>query len=303
DDRIARPRQQLLEAVNDPERCFQRTHIPTFFQNASLDKRSLDIIESLSEHPRNVGKPLFDIIEEYVRVEEIQFVTAQAKGIANIDDMSHLVPRVKPMQSAEEDLSVLREHLGGQFIFQYEGAMVASNRGVLHIHDAFRTKGGNRPDETEYKPLLMLLGSGKISLESTQVPLDNTVIMTTNLEEIDMLDWQLTSTKLLDRIVRVPVNYLLDAVGETDILKRDLGNLRERYDIHPNLMRVAAYYSRPRQWRTTLKRWQDRHLLARRQYDDLLHQRIHSIALTPQSGRWRQSRAPARLLFPSSQRP
>ena len=50
----------------------------------------MDIIESLLQHPRNEGKSLFDIIEEYVRVEEIEFSNAQARGIANIDYMPKL---------------------------------------------------------------------------------------------------------------------------------------------------------------------------------------------------------------------
>ena len=86
----------------------------------------------------------------------------------------------------------------------------------------------------------MLLGSGKASVESTQTPIDATVIATTNLEEMTRLERQLTSSKLLDRIDEIPVNYLLDAYAEMDILKRDIANIRDRYDVDPNLLRVAT---------------------------------------------------------------
>jgi predicted Ser/Thr protein kinase len=89
----------------------------------------------------------------------------------------------------------------------------------------------------------MLLGSGRVSVESTQTAVDSTVILTTNIEEMELLDHQLTSSKLLDRIEKVPVNYLLDASSETDILRRDLANMREKYDVDPNLLRIASYYS------------------------------------------------------------
>ena len=89
----------------------------------------------------------------------------------------------------------------------------------------------------------MLLGSGKASIESTQTPIDTTVVATTNLEEMTQLERQLTSSKLLDRIEEVPVNYLLDAYSEMDILKRDMANIREKYDVDPNLFRIATYFS------------------------------------------------------------
>ena len=111
-----------------------------------------------------------------------------------------------------EDWAILNEHLPGKSFYQYVGAMVDSNRGILHIHDSFGNNGEAVRD-LDYKPLLMLLGSGKVAVESTQAPLDNTVILTTNIEEMELLEQQLTSSKLLDRIEKIPVNYLLDALG------------------------------------------------------------------------------------------
>ena len=120
--------------------------------------------------------------------------------------------------------------------------MVAANRGLLHIHDVL-SEASRGPSEEAYKPLLMLLGSGKASIESTQTPIDTTVVATTNLEEMTRLEHQLTSSKLLDRIEEIPVNYLLDAYSEMDILKRDMSNIREKYDVDPNLLRIATYFS------------------------------------------------------------
>ena len=241
DGTISRPRQELFEQV---QKLHGRViHIPSYFRYATLDKRSLDIMVTLMQNSRNQGKSLFELLEEYIRIEEIEFSNSQGKGIANTDDMSNLKVYVRPFTLAAEDISLLNEHVQGKFMFKYEGAMLSSNRGLLHIHDAFGFSGNERPNETDYKPLLMLLGSGKITLESTQASLDNTVIMTTNLEEMEGLDKQLTSSKLLDRIERVPVNYLLDAISEMDILKRDMANMVEKYDVDPNLFRMAAYYS------------------------------------------------------------
>jgi len=107
------------------------------------------------------------------------------------------------------------------------------------VHDAF----GKSSSSENYRPLLMLLGSGKIAIESTQTSLDTTVVMTTNLEEMAHLEKELTSSKLMDRIEKVPVNYLLDSNAEMDILKRDMKTFEGKYDIDPNLHRIASYYS------------------------------------------------------------
>jgi predicted Ser/Thr protein kinase len=244
DHEILHPRQQLFDAINARRGKHEQLVFPTYYLNASLDKRSLDILEGLQANPRNAGKTLSEIVEEYVRVEEVVFSNAQAKGIANIDDMRQLKVGVHPVEFGQLRRVVVNEHLPGTQLFQYEGATVAANRGLLHIHDAFGAgTGASGPAEEDYKPLLMLLGSGRASVESTQTSVDATAVLTTNIEEMALLEKQLTSSKLLDRIEEIPVNYLLDANSEMEILRRDLANMREKYDVDPNLLRMAAYYS------------------------------------------------------------
>ncbi|MCP4295772.1 MAG: hypothetical protein GY786_09215 [Proteobacteria bacterium] len=238
---ITHPRQELFDLINSKRDSFRQIVIPNFYRNATLDKRTLDIIEGLLQNPQNVDKSLYDILEEYVFIEEIEFSTAQAKGISNIDDMSQLRAGIIPNELGEEKLRILNQHLSQKFLYQYSGAIVDSNRGILHIHDAFSGEEGVQ--EKDYKPLLMLLGSGKVSVESTQASVDSTVVITTNIEEMDNLDRQLDSSKLLDRIEKIPANYLLDSNSEMDILKRDMQNMREDYDTDPNLIRIASYYS------------------------------------------------------------
>ncbi|MDF1753804.1 MAG: hypothetical protein P1U89_13570 [Verrucomicrobiales bacterium] len=242
DGSVSHPRQEIFDHVMDLHKEKSGFSVPSYYQYATLDKRSLDVIETLRQNPRNEGKTLFDLIEEYVRVEEVEYSVPRGKGIANIDDMRQLRTMVRPINLSEPDMRLLNEHFQGKMMFTYEGALLSSNRGMLHIHDAF-SGDGHMPDEAEYKPLLMLLGSGKITLEFTQASLDTTVLLTTNLEEMKRLDRQLTSNKLLDRIEKVPVNYLLDAVSEMDILRRDMNNVRDKYAIDPNLFPVAAYYA------------------------------------------------------------
>lgn len=238
-DGVTKPRQSLFEYVNKLKKDNEKITFPSYYQTASLDKRNLDIIESLIQNPRNKELSLFEIFEKYVRVEEIEFSNAQGDGIANIDDMGKLQARIKAMDSREDALRILNQHLPTKLLYHYEGALVSASRGLLHIHDAF----GEITREADYKPLLMLLGSGKISLESTQASLDTTVVITTNIEELAQLEKQLTSSKLLDRIEKVPVNYLLDANAEMEILKRDMANMKEKYEVDPNLISIASYFS------------------------------------------------------------
>jgi predicted Ser/Thr protein kinase len=243
DHEITHPRRELFELINSDRGKHEKIVFPTYYQNAFLDKRCLDVLEGLMENPRNADKSLFEVLEECVRVEEVEFSNAQAKGIANIDDMRQLRVKVHQVEMGQEDRAVVNEHLPGAHLYEYQGALVAANRGLLHIHDAFGGPEGRGPSEDDYKPLLMLLGSGKASIEATQAALDTTVILTTNIEEMGLLERQLTSSKLLDRIDEIPVNYLLDANSEMEIMRRDLANMREKYDVDPNLLRVAAYFS------------------------------------------------------------
>ncbi len=239
-EELTHPRQQFFDYLRENQADGQPIRIPTYYQHAELDKRSLDIMQALLGNPRNAGKSLLDIIDEYVRVEEIGFSSAQARGISNIDDMVQLKIHAHSTLQGEK---LLAEHLPGLNIVEYQGALVSSNRGMLHIHDAFTSGGDSGVSQDLYKPLLMLLGSGRASIESTQSSIDTTVIITTNIEEMQLLERQLTSSKLLDRIEKIPVNYLLDANSEMDILRRDMANMREQYDVDPNLLRIAAYYS------------------------------------------------------------
>jgi predicted Ser/Thr protein kinase len=242
-DHLVHPRQEFFEYLQSKQDPGEVIRIPTYYQHAALDKRSMNILQALLQNPRNEGKSLSEIIEEYVRIEELEFSNAQARGIANIDDMSQLKVHTHPMEMGGKLRTMLAEHLPGLDLAQYDGALVSANRGLLHIHDAFTTSDEDGVRQEEYKPLLMLLGSGKASIESTQASIDSTVIITTNIEEMQLLERQLTSSKLLDRIEKIPVNYLLDANSEMDILRRDMSNMRKQYDVDPNLLRIAAYYS------------------------------------------------------------
>jgi predicted Ser/Thr protein kinase len=244
DKEIIHPRQEFLDFIGEHSE-HKDLSFPSYFQHASLDRHSLDIIQALWENPRNTGMSISDIIDSYVRVEEIEFSNAQARGIANIDDLNDMPVKISDMQLGGIFQQVLSEHLPGMNLWSYQGASVYANRGLLHIHDAFTHHQNKQEDgSTELcKPLLMLLGSGKASVESTQVSIDTTVVMTTNIDEFNTVERQFTSTKLLDRIEKIPVNYLLDANSEMDILRRDLANMRERYDVDPNLLRIAAYYA------------------------------------------------------------
>ncbi len=241
DGSIVQPRQVLFDHIKEQHRSKGEMKIPNFFFNATLDKRTLDILEGLMQNPINKDLSFYEVLEKYVYVEEIEFSTAQAKGISNIDDTFHLRARVNPIILDNKNTVILNKHLPGKQLYNYNGAIVDSNRGILHIHDAFGLHDGSQ--EKDYKPLLMLLGSGKVSIESTQASVDNTVVITTNIEEMKNLDRQLDASKLLDRIERIPVNYLLDANSEMDILKRDMSNMREEYDVDPDLLRIAAYYA------------------------------------------------------------
>jgi hypothetical protein len=237
------PRQELFEYINRLRGSRGPIQVSTYYRNATLDKRSLDLLESLRQNPRNRAKTLYQIVEEYVRVEEVEFSVAQAKGIANIDDMRRLTVGVEHLELGGKRHEIVQEHAPGSQLCSYRGATVAANRGLLHIHDAFGSGEGGSSSDEEYKPLLMLLGSGKVSVEATQTPIDTTVVLTTNVEEMSILEKQLTSSKLLDRIEEIAVRYLLDANSEMEILRRDMANMRPTYDIDPNLVRVASYFS------------------------------------------------------------
>lgn len=233
------PRHQLFDQMlaKHPE-----TSIPMFYKEAKLDKKTLDIIESLIVSPRNRGKSLFDIFEEYVVVNRLEYSSAQSCGISNIDKMGYLNTTLDRAKIDPIDMDTVSRHAPELSLLQYKGSLVSSNRGLLHIHDAFGIHSESALNEM-YKPLLMLFGSGKINVESTQVNIDNVSFLTTNLEEMENLEDFMSSLKIIDRIEKIPVNYLINTNAEMDLLKRDAKSLGVKYDIDPNFFKIAAYYS------------------------------------------------------------
>lgn len=210
--------------------------VPNYYRNATLDKITLDILDYLVS---SSSIPYSEVLEKYITIERTNFSIAQGRGIANVDDMQKLTTDIKSIRIGSLFQDILDSFIPGMDIYTYDGAFVSANRGILHIHDAFtQTKSEDR-----YRPLLMLLGSGKISVEATQTFLDTAVLITTNLEEMNNLESELTSKKLLDRVEKVPVNYLVDCNSEMEILNRDMVGIKDKYDIDPNLIKIASYYS------------------------------------------------------------
>jgi len=231
--KIIYPRKEFLTELENNNNEFS---IPNYYKNATLDKVTLNILDHLI---LSSGMTYSEILENYIFVDRTNFSIAQGRGIANIDDMKKLIAQTKSIRIGSSFKEILDKFIPGMDIYTYEGSLVSSNRGILHIHDAFNKE----KTEDAYRPLLMLLGSGKISVEATQTFLDTTVFITTNLEEMSNLEEELTSKKLLDRVEKVPVNYLIDANSEMEILNRDMVVIKDKYDIDPNLIRVASYYS------------------------------------------------------------
>ena len=57
DGNLSRPRQELFDHINQQQG--ERTLlIPSFYQNANLDKKTLDILEELLSNPKNEGMSL-----------------------------------------------------------------------------------------------------------------------------------------------------------------------------------------------------------------------------------------------------
>jgi len=239
DNEVKNPREEFFDMLKSEHLDL---HIPSFYKDATLDKKVMDIIEGLVMNPKHQNKSLFEILEEYVVIQEFEYSMVQGRGIANIDNMSLLKSDIKKTTLHRKDLETVTKHLPNLDLYQYQGSMVTSNRGILHIHDAFDVASESTLIQ-KYKPLLLLLGSGKINIESTQIPLDNITVMTTNLEEMKNLEEYLTSVKLLDRIEKIPVNYLIDVNAEIDLLKRDIQGYKRDYDIDPNFFKVSAYFS------------------------------------------------------------
>ena len=239
DGNNSNPRELLFNKMleSHPE-----VNIPMFYRDANLDKRTLDIIEALINSPRNKDKTLYEILEEYIVVYKLEYSSSQGIGISNIDKMNYLKTQMGNMIIDRKDMEVVSEHAPELDVAQYKGALVSSNRGMLHIHDAFGIHSESHLNEI-YKPLLMLFGSGKINVESTQVNIDNVTFLTTNLEEMKNLEDFMSSLKIIDRIEKIPVNYLIDTNSEMDLLKRDAKSLGTKYDVDPNFFKIAAYYS------------------------------------------------------------
>jgi predicted Ser/Thr protein kinase len=236
---VTNPRQELFDLLLEEH---PDLHIPSFYKDATLDKKVMDIIEGLVANPAHRDKTLYDILDQYVIISEFEYSMVQGRGISNIDNMGLLKSEIKKTTLHRRDVEAVTKHLPDLDLYQYQGSLVSSNRGILHIHDAFDIANESALIQ-KYKPLLLLLGSGKINVESTQIPLDNITIMTTNLEEMDNLEKYLTSVKLLDRIEKIPVNYLIDVNAEIDLLKRDIQGYKKDYDIDPNFFKIAAYFS------------------------------------------------------------
>jgi len=233
DGKIVYPRKEFFAEI---EKSNPDLVVPNYYKNATLDKVTLNILDHLVN---TSGKCYADVLDDFVHVQRTSFSIAQGRGIANIDDMGKLRADTKSVRIGSSFQDILDSFIPGLDVYTYEGSFVSSNRGILHIHDAFsKTKS-----DEKYRPLLMLLGSGKISVEATQTFLDTTVFITTNLEEMQNLEDELTSKKILDRVEKVPVNYLVDANSEMEILERDMVGIRDKYDIDPNLIRIASYYS------------------------------------------------------------
>lgn len=213
------PRQGLLQRIVEQHPKFV---VPSYFRTAALDCFSLNLLNKLASES---GEGILTAIETNIVVKRVSVSASRGVGIANVDNMRRLGAEII---------------YAGNHIPDITGAIAKANRGLLHLHDAF---GNGESDIGLYKPLLMLLGSGKMSIDTTHTAIDTVSITTTNYDELACLKEALGSGRLLDRINIVRADYLQDYLSEEAILKRDLETMHEKHDLDPNLARVAAIFN------------------------------------------------------------
>ncbi len=242
DDVLQRVKEQRKEeiqsSVSDPE---QRERALQELDEFLIPRKIREI--EPCRNCQNIRQRLMELYEgdwhqvlKHVEVDRFQFSMERGQGIAEVDPGVNVETKLQPIQpdQSKREISGLLE---GLTLFEFFGKPACASRGMLNYQDIFNK------DHKQLQHLLSAIEEKTVDFGDVTHRVDFAIFGSTNIPEKELLEENILTEGLRDRIEQIDVPYLLNYSREREIYRPNVRQIRKERHISPHTIEMGALFT------------------------------------------------------------
>lgn len=173
---------------------------------------------------------------KHVQVVRWHYSLEMGRGLAEVDPGVNVETELSPA-SHDENKSNLSGLLRGIRLYTFHGKPASANRGLINYQDIFNKS------HQQLQHLLSAIEEKTVSFGDVTQKVDYAIFGSTNLPENKLLEEDVLTEGLRDRIEQIPVPYLLNFTDEEQIYEPNVREIRKSQHISPHSIRTGALFA------------------------------------------------------------
>jgi len=192
---------------------------------------------------QNIRERLLELYEgdwrkllKHVEVERFTFSLERGQGIAEVDPGVNVETNLQPIKPGQ-DKHELSGLLRGLNLFEFYGKPACASRGLLNYQDIFNK------DHKQLQHLLSAIEEKTVDFGDVTHKVDFAIFGSTNIPEKQLLEENVLTEGLRDRIEQIDVPYLLNYSREREIYRPNVQEIRKACHISPHTIEMGALFT------------------------------------------------------------
>ncbi len=175
-------------------------------------------------------------VMKHVEVVRFLFSLERGKGIAEVDPGVNVETNLQPISpdSSKRDVSSI---LKGLTLFEFYGKPSCATRGLINYQDIFNK------NHKQLQHLLSAIEEKTVDFGDVTHKVDFAIFGSTNIPEVELLEENVMTEGLRDRIEKISVPYLLNYKREREIYRPNVHEIRKDRHISPHTVEMGALYT------------------------------------------------------------
>ena len=243
-------RRKIIDDLLSDNQEYLKLIKKSYLYNGDMSKRNKMVYDALL---KNYKGDHADVLK-HIRVEKINISKRYSQGAVTIEPQLHVDAQMQQI-TMDKRLASLPPSLQSLNLFQMQGQLTMSNRGVLEFSDLLK-----RPLDT-YKYLLQTMETGNINLNGILTELDIFFIGTSNEIHLNAFKQHPDFNSFKGRFKFIKAPYLLDYKEEEKIYSTQVNSLALKANFEPHAVTALCLFSVMTRLRSPLsKNYEDKNL-------------------------------------------
>lgn len=235
---LEQKKEQVKQEISDPEQRERELEKLDHF----LIPRKIREIEPC-RNCQNIRERLLKLYDgdwrkmiKHIEVVPFQFSLERGCGIAEVDPGVNVETNLQPI-SKDQNKAMVSSMLKGISLFEFYGKPACAARGMINYQDIFNK------NHKQLQHLLSTIEEKTVDFGDVTHKVDYAIFGSTNLPELELLEENVMTEGLRDRVEEIDVPYLLNYSKEREIYRPNVEEIRKKQHISPHTITIGALYT------------------------------------------------------------